>query len=98
MSEFTTTKLDVEKIEAYFEEIYEFLVDNRYELDNTLERTKTADAVFKLALNIVDLMYRINLNYTTEASKEEIIEFVTAYKDAEESLKMMLKMTDIMQG
>ena len=95
MSEITTTKIDVEKIKGIFDEIHEYLLDNRYDEEDVMTRVRVTDAILSLTQEVIEIMYRTNFNYLDGANKQEVIEIVTAYKQAQDSLYEIQKMTDI---
>ena len=98
MDTIKTTTVDVKKVKQLFDEILTFMLDNKYEQDYARARVQLADEILKLAGEVIELMYRTNLEYLSECTKAEAIDKLQMYKVADDYLSIVQKETDILQG
>ena len=98
MDEITTTKVDVEKVRKLFDEILTYLLDNRYEQQYAQERVQIADEIFKLTQEVIELMYRTDLQFLSECDKFEALNKIKLYSELEDNLSLIQKETDILQS
>lgn len=97
MDEITKTTVDVEKVEQLFDEILTFMLDERNEQDYARTRVELANEIFKLMQEVIELMYRTNLQFLSECTKAEAIDKLQMYKVAEDYLDIVQKDIDILQ-
>lgn len=89
--------IDVEKVKQLFDEILTYILDYRHEQDYARQRVELADEIFKLAQEIIELMYRTEMQFATECSKEDLIDKINVYRNAEHNLHELQTSTDILQ-
>ena len=92
-----TTTVDVQKVKQIFDEILTYILDYRHEPEYARTRIEIADEIFKLTQEVIELMYRTEMQFTTECSKEELIDKINVYRNAEHNLHEIQLSTDILQ-
>lgn len=93
-----TTRIDVDKVKNLFDEILTYILDYRHEQDYARQRVELVDEIFKLTFEVIELMYRTEMQFATECSKTELIDIINAYKNAEHNLGELQERTDALQG
>lgn len=89
--------IDVNKVKQLLDEILTFELDNRGTQEYWKARVQIADEIFKLAQEMIELMYRLNLEFATEFSKEDLIDKINVYRNAEHNLHEIQTDIDILQ-
>lgn len=92
-----TTRIDVDKVKNLFDEILTYILDYRHEQDYARTRIELADEIFKLTQEVIELMYRTEMQFARDCSKEDLIDKINVYRNAEHNLHEIQTSTDILQ-
>ena len=92
-----TTRIDVDKVKNLFDEILTYILDYRHEQDYARTRIELADEIFKLTQEVIELMYRTEMQFARDCSKEDLIDKINVYRNAEHYLHEIQISTDILQ-
>lgn len=90
--------IDVEKVKQLFDEILTYILDYRHEQDYARQRVELADEIFKLTQEVIEVMYRINLQFLSECDRFEAMNKIKLYSEVEDNLSLIQKDTDILQA
>lgn len=93
-----TTRIDVDKVKNLFDEILTYILDYRHEQDYARQRVELVDEIFKLTFEVIELMYRTEMQFATELSKAELLDKINVYRNAEHNLGELQTYVDILQG
>ena len=93
-----TTRVDVNKVKNLFDEILTYILDYRHEQDYARQRVELVDEIFKLTQEVIEVMYRTEMQFATECSKEDLIDIINVYRNAEHNLCELQGRTDALMS